>query len=185
MEHPSEPLTYNNLNDMKKINIIVTILIFLLLAAVESCKKEPKIGGTAVQMLAGEWWVKIDNGSDPTGDFGPGYYNFSTYNTAANIPDSMWVDDDNNAKSFWDIKGRVHTDVSNLSFSGNNIENQDYNSTFTITNGKVILHSAKASGTKDVVDSISFDITFSDDPTPGTVHKVGGYKRTGFSQDDH
>jgi hypothetical protein len=177
----SEPLTYNNLNDMKKINIIFTMLIFALLVTIESCKKEPKVGGTAVQNLSGEWWVRIDDGN---GEFGPGYFNFSTYNTASNTPDSMWVDDDNNAKSFWDVKGKVHTDVSNLTFSGSNIVNEDYNSTFTITNGKVILHAAKASSTKDVVDSISFDISFSDE-SPTIIHKVGGYKRTGFSQDDH
>src|ERR1700720_4581924 len=112
----SELLTYNNLNDMKTRNIIFTILIFLLVVTVESCRKDPKIGGTAVQNLSGEWWVKIDNGSDPTGDFGPNYYNFSTYNTASNTPDTMWVDDDNNAKSFWDIKGKVNTNVANRTF---------------------------------------------------------------------
>jgi hypothetical protein len=170
---------------MKKINVIITTLILLLLVTIESCKKDPKIGGTAVQGLAGEWWVKVDNGNDPTGDFGPDYYNFSTYNTAANRADSMWVDDDANSKSFWDIKGRVHTDASSLTFSGNNIDNQYYTSTFTITKGKIFPRGAKASGTRDVVDSIYFEITFSDDPVPGTVHKVGGYKRTGFTQDDH
>jgi len=170
---------------MKKTNIIFTILIVLLVVTVESCRKDPKVGGTAVQNLSGEWWVKIDNGNDPTGDFGPDYYNFSTYNTASNTPDSMWVDDDNNAKSFWDVKGKVHTNVANRTFSAANIDNQDYTSTFTITNGKIIPKGAHASGTKDVVDSIYFEITFSDDPVPGTLHKVGGYKRTGFAQDDH
>jgi len=169
---------------MKKL-IKNTLLVVLLLAALGSCRKDPNPGGTAVQNLAGEWWVKIDNGADPTGDFGPNYYNFSTYNTAANTADSMWVDDDNNAKSFWDIKGKVTTNVPGRTFSGNNIANVDYASTFTITNGKVLPNAATAPGSHDKTDSIYFEIKFSDDPVPGTIHKVGGYKRTGFSQDDH
>jgi hypothetical protein len=169
---------------MKKLNIY-TILALMLVLGMGSCKKAPVIGGTATQALAGEWWVKLDNGADATGDFGPGYYNFSTYNTAANIPTEMWVDDDNNAKSFWDIKGKVTTNVANRTFSGTNIANQDYTSTFTITNGVIIPNAATAPGSKDKTDSIYFNITFSDDPVLGTVHKVAGYKRTGFSQDDH
>lgn len=170
---------------MKKINISYTLLAVLLGVFITSCKKDPKVGGTAVQSLAGEWWVKLDNGKDATGDFGPNYYNFSTYNTAANIPTEMWVDDDFNAKSFWQIKGKVTTNASNLTFSGTNIANQDYSSTFTITDGKIIPKGARASSTKDVTDSIYCKITFSDDPVPGTVHILSGYKRTAFAQDDH
>ena len=154
-----------------------TILVFLLLTALGSCTKEPNPGGTAVQNLAGEWWVRMDNGAS--------YYNFSTYNTAANTADSMWVDDDNNAKSFWDIKGKVTTNAANRTFFGTNVANVDYTSSFTITNGKVIPKAATAPGSGDKTDSIYFEIQFSDDPAPGTVHKVEGYKRTGFSQDDH
>ncbi len=170
---------------MKKINILYTLLTALLGIFITSCKKDPVVGGTAVQSLAGEWWIKLDYGKDATGDFGPNYYNFSTYNTAANIPTEMWVDDDNNSKSFWDIKGKVTTNVAGRTFSGTNIANQDYQSTFTITNGKIIPNGTRASGTHDVVDSIYFEIKFSDDPVPGTIHKAGGYKRTGFAQDDH
>ncbi len=167
---------------MKKINILYSAFAILVVTSIASCKKEPIVGGTAVQSLAGEWWVKIDDGKNA--GFGPGYYNFSTYNTAANVPTEMWVDDDNNAKSFWDIKGKVTTNVATKTFSGANIANQDYKSTFTITNGKIIPNGARASATRDVTDSIYFQIQFSDD-SPIVTHTVTGYKRTGFSQDDH
>jgi hypothetical protein len=173
---------------MKKINIKSSLCVLLLLIAFGSCKKEANPGGTAVQSLSGEWWVKLDNGKDATGTFGPDYYSFTTYNTAANKPDSMWVDDDasqTTANPFWDIKGKVGTNVSNNTFSGNAVANQDYISTFTITNGKVLPNAARAPGSGDKTDSIYFEIKFSDDPVPSTIHKVGGYKRTGFGQDDH
>lgn len=167
---------------MKKINIIYPVLALVLVMGVWSCKKDPVVGGTATQALAGEWWVKLDNGKDATGDFGPGYYNFSTYNTAANIPTEMWVDDMNNTKSFWDVKGKVT--VSGMTFSATNISNAYYTSTFTITNGIVLPNAATAPGSKDKTDSIYCKISFSDD-APGIVHTLSGYKRTGFSQDDH
>lgn len=170
---------------MKKVNIYIT-LAFMLGFVIESCKKEPVVGGTAVQSMAGEWWVKLDGGNDPTGSFGPGYYNFSTYNTAANRPDSMWVDDGPDPKkSFYGMKGKVGSNISNLTFSGKNIQNQDFSSTFNITNGKIMPGATKAPGSGDKTDSIYFEIQFSDDPVPGTIHKVAGYKRTGFAQDDH
>ncbi len=169
---------------MKKLHILYTAAITLLsVAFFSSCQKAQNPGGTATQSLANEWWVKIDDGHDATGDFGPGYYNLSTYNTAANLPTEMWIDDMNNSKSFWDIKGKVA--VNGLTFSGNNIVNQDYSSTFTITNGKVIPNGAKGPSSKAVTDSIFFNIVFSDQSAPGVVHKVSGYARTRFSQDDN
>ncbi|HEY5328226.1 MAG TPA: lipid-binding protein [Mucilaginibacter sp.] len=170
---------------MKKRNIyLYALLAITLVLAFGSCKKDPKVGGTSTQSLAGEWWVKLDNGKDATGDFGPGYYNFSTYNTASNTRDTIWVDDDNNAKSFWDIKGKVTCNVSNGTFSATNVANQDYTSTFTITNGVVLPNAAHAPGSGDKTDSIYCKISFSDD-APGIVHTLSGYKRTGFAQDDH
>jgi len=179
MEPRLEHLIKYNLSAMKKTNILYTLLTFMLVVSMASCRKDPKVGGTAVQSLAGEWWVKLDGG---TGEFGNSYYNLSTYNTAANVANKMWIDDMNDAKSFWDVKGVVN--VNGQAFSGTNIANEDYVSQFTIANGKVLTGAAKASGTHDKTDSIYFEISFSDE-TPTVVHKVGGYKRTGFAQDDH
>lgn len=168
---------------MKNIHKVFTAIALLLVIVLNSCQKDQVAGGTATQSLANEWWVKVDDGKDATGDFGPGYYNLSTYNTAANLPTEMWIDDMNNSKSFWDIKGKVS--VNGNTFSGANIANQDYTSTFTITNGKVIPNGARGPVSKDVTDSIVFNIVFSDQSSPGTVHKVSGYARTRFAQDDH
>ena len=165
-------------------------MLFATLGAVSlsSCQKDEKIGGTAVQNLSGEFWIKLDNGADPTGTFDDDYYTLSTYNTAANKADSMWVDDGNESstgKPFWQIKGKVGVDLANRSFSGTDIVNQEYNSKFTIMNGKILPKAATAPGTKLKADSIYLEIKFNDDPVPGTIHKIGGYARTGFDADDH
>jgi len=166
---------------MKRTNTIYTLLALMLVMFLAACHKDEKIGGTAVQTLAGEYWVKLDGG---TGEFGDSYYTLSLYNTAANKPDSIWIDDDLNSKPFWQIKGKIGCSVSNLTFSGSNVVNQDYDSHFTVTNGKIIKNAATAPGTKLKTDSISFDIQF-DDEDPVVVHKVGGYARTKFDADDH
>lgn len=170
---------------MKRVNIIYTLLAFSVVVLLGSCQKKQEVGGTAVEKLSAEWWVKLDDGHDPTGTFDNNYYTFATYNTASNKADSMWVDDYENLKPFWAIKGKVATNAANLTFSGTNIVNQDYESTFTIKNGKVIPNAATAPGTKLKTDSIYFEIQFSDDPVPGTIHKVAGYARTKFDADDH
>lgn len=174
---------------MKRINIILCLLVVSITAAsLSSCQKDEKIGGTAVQSLSGEFWVKLDNGTDPTGTFDNSYYTLSTYNTSSNKADSMWVDDgfaSATGKPFWQIKGKVATDVSNRTFSGADIANQDYDSKFTIINGKILPKAATAPGTKLKTDSIYLEIQFNDDPVPGTIHKVGGYARTRFDADDH
>ncbi|MBB5395285.1 lipid-binding protein [Mucilaginibacter sp. AK015] len=174
---------------MKKIINIKNLLLTALVAATfTSCQKDEVIGGTAVQNLSGEFWVKLDNGADPTGTFDDSYYTLSTYNTASNKADSLWIDDDYDSpagKPFWAIKGKIGADVKNLAFSGKDAANQIYESKFTISNGKILRGAATAPGTKLKTDSIYFEVQFDDDPVPGTVHKVSGYARTRFDADDH
>lgn len=172
---------------MKKVNTIIYALLATAgVLSLNSCQKDEKIGGTAVQNLSGEYWVKLDNGADPTGTFDDSYYTISIYNTASNRPDSAWIEDDAaSGVPFWDIKGKIGTSVTNRTFSGANIVNQEYDSHFTITNGKIIPKAATAPGTKSKTDSITFNIQFDDDPVPGTIHKVTGYARTKFDADDH
>jgi hypothetical protein len=172
---------------MKKLNtMIYTLLTLLVVVAFTSCQKDEKIGGTAVQTLAGEFWIRLDNGTGDT--FGDSYYTIFTYNTASNRADSLWVDDGFSSSTgvpFWQIKGKAHADVANLTFSGTNIVNQEYESTFTIRNAKIIPKAATAPGTKLKTDSIYFEISFSDDADPSVFHKAGGYARTRFDADDH
>jgi len=166
---------------MKKINFVIYALLTFVVVSLASCQKDVNPGGTQVQSLAGEWWIKLDGGK---GEFGNGYYLVSTYNTAANVASEMWLDDGNNAYSFWDIKGKISVDAANKTFSGNNIVNQYYDSQFTITNGKVMTNAATSPGTKTKTDSIYFEITFSDE-TPAVKHTVSGYARTKWDADDH
>ena len=124
--------------------------------------------------MAGDWFVQEDGEGD--------YAHFSTYNTAANSLTEMWIDD---LETFWPMKGKIAVDQANKTFSGTNIANAYQESTFTITEGKIIKGAAKAPGSRAVTDSIIFKVEFSDDDEPGIIHTFSGYKRTGFREDEH
>lgn len=158
---------------MKKILYTLIAVAFVF----TSCRKDSiDPGGTAVQNLSGEFWVHVTGpGVDPTA-----WYEIDTYNTAANLPTEMWIDD---RESFWQMKGKVAVNASAGTFSGNNIQNQYYDSQFTITDGKIVKDGIKAPGSGQLTDQISFTATFSDDP--GSVYKFSGYARTKFAEDDH
>jgi len=161
----------------------------LLFAAVTSCDSEVDPGGTATQNLSGEWFVKVeilDEGErfDVT-EFWLGVERIlvSTYNTAANIPTEIFVDDNSN---FWDFKGKVKADATNFVFgSADIITNLQYESQFIITDGKV-LNGVGHSKTGVVTDSIMFTIKFNDDdPEWGTEYYFSGHRRTGFIEDEY
>ena len=173
---------------MKHINIIKAFVLLFTVSLFVSCDEggEPDPGATATVEMAGDWYVKLlVNGIDI---YGIGYYQFSTYNTAANNGTEMWFDD----HELWPSKVKASINLSSLTFSGADLENEYYytpsGSTTkvypkaTITNGQIYKGGAVApSGT--VVDSITFDVEYSDDP--GTIYQVAGYKRTGFLEDEH
>jgi len=146
----------------------------MLVLGMGSCKKDPVVGGTAVQALAGEW-VVTTVGSDGSKSKP---YAFSTYNTAANRPDSMWVDDGNN---YYGLKARVNCSVSNLTFTATSAYEYYYAVNVTITGGKIMKNAATAPFSKDKTDSIYFKAVFTGDPT---TYTYSGYKRTGFAGDD-
>lgn len=135
------------------------------------------IGGTATQDMAGDWYVEfLVDGQDI---YGLGYSLLSTYNTAANKNTEMWIDDHENT---WAYKLKTSVDYANKTFSGTDLENQVYDITATINDGKILKDAATTSG-GNVSDSIYFEIEFSDQP--GTIYQVTGYKRTGFPEDEH
>jgi hypothetical protein len=89
------------------------------------------------------------------------------------------------AAQAYSINGKVNCDLNSLTFSGSNIENLAGNvvsseSTFTLTDGKVVLKGATAaSGT--VSDAISF--TFTNSKFPGKTYTAVGYRYTGWTED--
>jgi len=173
-------LLLNNKNQIMKTNNILygTIIIALLVLCNSSCKKTDEvIGGTAVQAMSGEWWLQTNNGGTA---FGTAYSKLSTYNTADNLPNVMWMDD---SKSYYGLKSKVTVDQSNLSFTATNAPELYFNVKVTITKGAIKLGVAKGPGSGAVTDSISFWAVFSDDPT--TTYKFKGYRRTKFAEDDH
>lgn len=179
--------------------LINCLFVLALVVAATGCDKaEP--GGTATQALAGDWWVRYDV-IDPSlkpGDAGyivvpdllGGYTLLTTYNTASNASNMMFVDDGGN---FWDFKGKINCNVNNLTFGSNDeVDNYKYESKFKATNGQVIPRGAHSvSGV--VCDSVAFYVSFSDegltetDPaTPYAVtYLVSGHRRTGFTEDEH
>ena len=148
------------------------------------CEKD-EIGNTATEALAGEWKVTVDavdeGGNVIAEDFnGIGHILMNTYNTAANTPTEMYVDD---IGHFWEYKVRVKSDINALTFATNGaVPNEAYECDVTIDGGKILLGAATTPhGTP--ADSIVYYISFSDDE-PGMRYKVSGYRYTGLAVDD-
>ncbi|WMI66097.1 lipid-binding protein [Aestuariibaculum sp. YM273] len=158
--------------------IAIPLLTLFLVTSFVSCDEveDPNPGGTAVEKMAGDWYVQTFVGENLALD----YQLISTYNTAANT-DEMWVDDH---QHIWWFKSKTPVNISDMSFAGTDLESSvdGYDITVTITNGKVTQGDTETSG-GNMTDGISFDIEFSDDP--GTIYTIKGYKRTGFAEDEH
>ncbi|WP_418696335.1 lipid-binding protein [Bacteroides sp.] len=170
---------------MKKAIYLLMMCAGVLLA---SCEKD-EIGSTATKAVAGEWTVTVDavdaNGAvllqDP---FGLGHTMLFTYNTAANIPTEMYVDD---MEEFWDYKVKVKTDVNALTFATEGAApNEKYDCNVTIDSGKILLGAATTPhGTP--ADSIVFYVSFSDDENAPAAYaklKVAGYRYSGLASDE-
>ncbi|MCD8094057.1 MAG: hypothetical protein LUF01_15035 [Bacteroides sp.] len=166
---------------------VIYLLMMCAVVLLTSCEKDD-IENTATKALAGEWTVTVDavdaNGTvllqDP---FGLGHTMLFTYNTAANIPTEMYVDD---MEEFWDYKVKVKTDVNALTFATEGaVPNEKYDCDVTIEGGKVLLGAATTPhGTP--ADSIVFYVIFSDDTNIPLYAKlkVAGYRYTGFASDE-
>ncbi len=171
---------------MKKLIFLSAIFAGLLMV---SCAKE-KIGGTATESVAGEWYVTYD-GVDSAGNliekdiFGMGHTMLNTYNTAANVDTEMWVDD---MENFWEFKAKVSCDTKALTFTSNGeVENYYYDCGVTIEDGRILPGVATTPhGTP--ADSIVFYVSFSDDPYPSMGYydklRCTGYRYTGLAADD-
>lgn len=161
-----------------KTNKNITFAIALFIVVLTSCKKDVDPGGTAVEAMAGDWYVRA---YDANGQLMyPNFFAIHTYNTAANTPTEMWFDD-----HFWGTKFKVAVNVPALTFGGPKVKNSDptYNVDITVSNGKILLKGTKGPASKSPTDSIYYEVEYSDDP--GTKYYMAGYKRTGFEADDH
>jgi hypothetical protein len=163
------------------------IYLFVMAVAIsfQSCNKDTEPGGTAVQDMAGDWWVTYQYESSPGvwESAKLGHFMLTTYNTAANKSTEMWVNDNGN---FWGFKSVVKVDYAAKTFlttdsvSTNSANYPDEKVLFT--KGKVLKGAAKTPSAMPA-DSIVFYIAFSDDSAP-TVYKVSGFRKTGFPADD-
>ena len=166
---------------MKKLAYMVVALLVSTLMA--SCSKD-EIGGTATQNTAGKWYVTVD-AVDDAGNvvyediFRLGRVNMLTYNTAANTPSEMIVDDLGN---IWEFKVKVACDQQNLTFEANTTENnnmvegyEDIN--VPITDGKIL---PKA--------NFSDDLQADGTPTPEAYgfakYRVSGVRYSGLEEND-
>jgi Lipid-binding putative hydrolase len=158
---------------MRKIlfGIFILVMIFSI-----SCKKDVKPGNTAAVNAANGWWVTFTLGGQDV--YGLGTFFLSTYNTSAN-DDSIWVDDLGHS---WTFKCKAKVDYNNLTFSTTNAQNQYYNITVNLAEGKILPKAGK-SRSGNTTDSIYFKATFSDDPT--NTYVISGTARTGFIEDDY
>ena len=169
----------------KLARISFTILAALIFLA--ACKKtsmqangyaSTQFGNTATVKMSNGWWVNIS--LPGLGNLTPTPVFFSTYNTAANSPDSMWLDDLGNGYVF---KCVVAVNYPALTFSAtNSINIYDSAETVNILNGKV-LPKAGHSRAGNITDSLYMQAIFSDDLTD--TFTIAGTARTGFDEDDY
>ncbi|MDR0414226.1 MAG: hypothetical protein LBH84_02265 [Prevotellaceae bacterium] len=176
---------------MKKVRKIALHLLAAFAAvavvgSVASCSREACAGGTAVQALSGEWWVKVYS-ADMATVMLP-YKRVATYNTAANTATEMIVDDYGNIfNSSWGAgRGfRVKTpcSVSDKTFGSDaataSLTNAAY--TYIVKNGKIISGGAKSPGGL-TTDSIYLHLT---DLSDGTTCVLAGYRHTGWIEDEY
>ena len=154
----------------------------LLCMAITSCQKED-IGGTATESLAGQWYVQANmvnaDGSVIEDPYGLGRFQILTYNTSANNPNEIWIDD---SKNFWNFKVKANGDINTLTFGAASAENQRGDEiTINITNGKIIKNGGMQNNGSPA-DYITMDVEFSDDP--GTIYRLEGVRYSGLVEND-
>jgi len=140
--------------------------------------EDSDVGGTSVEAMSGDWWVVALQPDGVTPAYGGDYVQFTTYNTAAN-DGGMWVDDHYN---WMEIKTRVITNTSNLTFTGDDGIEVLYGGAVTLTNGS-ITEGTYTTASNTAVNEIYFEAEFDWDPGINYIFK--GHKRTGFPEDEN
>ena len=172
---------------MKKVLYFAALI---LCVGLSSCEKE-EIENTATVNTAGEWYVMVDAAGEDGNLiegfedlFGIGRINLMTYNTSANDPNVMFVDDLSN---FWNFKVRVSVDQNARTFQGEAANERGDDITVNISGGK-ILEKAGRQNNGSPADSIVFYVSFSDDTYPATYgyknYRVSGVRYSGLKEND-
>lgn len=166
---------------MKRINKYVLLLAVILSVHVSSCQKEPRIGGTVSQKLAGEWWVQLYNAD--MSEIYVGYTRWGTYNTADENVDKLWVSD---YEHLFDpgLKIKIDANLKDLSFGSQTPVTNAYEggTDFILSDGKIILKGTKSTGGL-VTDSIYFKLV--DVADSNAEYVLAGYRHTGWPEDNH
>lgn len=152
------------------------IYLILAVALFTSCDKKEDFEqvNSSVMDISGEWWMEYS-----AGDYHSGLTKLIISNTAADDGTEIWISDEHN---FWEYKVKCPVDIDNLTFSGNELENLEYDILINIKEGKMLEGVAKSTSGL-VTDSLYFEIEFGDEP--GTVYQASGWRKTGFLEDEH
>lgn len=166
---------------MKAIRLFV--IIFTLAFLNVSCEKDPTVDYSPIFPISGEWKVQVKDAA--TGNLIVATkYIIGTYNTSDNSTTQMWIRCTSSGfPAGGALRGKINVDVPTKTFSGSNIPDlaSAAGTTFTITNGSVILNGATTpSGYK--ADKISF--TYQTTKKPGVTYLVEGYRRTMWPEDE-
>ncbi|MBK6546755.1 MAG: hypothetical protein IPO78_08955 [Saprospiraceae bacterium] len=113
----------------------IKYLVFLFLITFQSCDltDEPAITGTAVQSMAGEWFLQLADATD--GTLYVDYSMCTTSNTAANTADKMWFFDHDH---FFSTQNKLSVNINDLSFSSDD-DNLLYDATHKAPTGKPVV----------------------------------------------
>lgn len=171
---------------MRMIKNIFILCLFLVVASSCETAKDYEMQFSPVYPLSGEWLVRFTDTS-VTPNVTSGLILLSTFNTADNSGNQMWIRATSTSTSYLGrFDGKISCDVAAKSFSGANVVNTYTTSTtgpltFTITSGIVITDGYDtATGHKS--DKITFTMT--DSRKPGKTYTVEGFRRTRWLDDE-
>ncbi|NOR27201.1 MAG: hypothetical protein GQ540_01595 [Lutibacter sp.] len=163
-----------------KHTIKILILSLLLVAACSPNEgyEDYTVAESSVNTMAADWWVIALEPDGETPAYGGDYVTLSTYNTAAD-DGVMWIDDHFN---WMEIKTKVITNTSGLTFTGDDGIEVLYGGTVILTNG-TITKETYITTSNTLVDEIYFEAEF--DWAPGVNYVFKGHKKTGFLEDEN
>ena len=170
-------------------------MICSLLAGVVlvSCEKD-EVGGTATESMAGDWYVIVDcldeSGKVVIEDFNEGRFHVLTYNSADNVGDKLFVDDQYNLLG---MKALTVCNQTAMTFATRDtVDNVTSHSKYVsdrviVTDGKIIKNGGHQNN-GSVADSISFYFEYTEDAYADTYeykkYHVHGVRYSGLVEND-